>query len=56
MNDFLLGIASFGLVLIPLVIIHEFGHFIAAKLSATLSAARHASSLVEGVRIDVIDS
>ena len=33
MSDFLLGLASFGLVLIPLVIIHEFGHFIAAKLS-----------------------
>jgi RIP metalloprotease RseP len=33
MNDFLLGVASFALVLIPLVIIHEFGHFIAAKLS-----------------------
>ncbi|MBN2304266.1 MAG: RIP metalloprotease RseP [Anaerolineae bacterium] len=33
MNDFVLGIAAFGLVLIPLVVIHEFGHFIAAKLS-----------------------
>ncbi|MBN1202394.1 MAG: RIP metalloprotease RseP [Anaerolineae bacterium] len=33
MTDFLLGVASFGLVLIPLIIIHEFGHFIAAKLS-----------------------
>jgi regulator of sigma E protease len=33
MNDFLLGVASFLLVLIPLVIIHEFWHFIAAKLS-----------------------
>lgn len=32
MTDFLLGLASFGLVLIPLVVIHEFGHFIAAKL------------------------
>ncbi|MCC6801155.1 MAG: RIP metalloprotease RseP [Anaerolineae bacterium] len=32
MTDFLLGLASFALVLIPLVIIHEFGHFIAAKL------------------------
>ncbi len=32
MTDFLLGVASFGLVLIPLVVIHEFGHFIAAKL------------------------
>ncbi len=29
---FLFGVASFLLVLIPLVIIHEFGHFIAAKL------------------------
>ena len=33
MDSFLLGVASFMLVLIPLVIIHEFGHFIAAKLS-----------------------
>ncbi len=33
MNDFLLGLASFVLVLVPLVIIHEFGHFIAAKLA-----------------------
>ncbi len=33
MSDFLMGVASFLLVLIPLVIIHEFGHFIAAKLS-----------------------
>ena len=33
MDNFLLGLASFGLVLVPLVIIHEFGHFIAAKLS-----------------------
>ena len=32
MTDFLLGLASFGLVLIPLVVIHEFGHFLAAKL------------------------
>ena len=32
MTDFLLGLASFALVLIPLVVIHEFGHFIAAKL------------------------
>lgn len=32
MTDILLGIASFVLVLIPLVVIHEFGHFIAAKL------------------------
>jgi regulator of sigma E protease len=32
MSNFLLGLASFGLVLVPLVIIHEFGHFIAAKL------------------------
>lgn len=30
--DFLLGIASFLIVLIPLVILHELGHFIAAKL------------------------
>jgi regulator of sigma E protease len=33
MDNFLLGLASFVLVLVPLVIIHEFGHFIAAKLS-----------------------
>jgi regulator of sigma E protease len=33
MDSFLLGLASFGLVLIPLVIIHELGHFIAAKLT-----------------------
>jgi regulator of sigma E protease len=33
MENFLLGLASFVLVLVPLVIIHEFGHFIAAKLS-----------------------
>jgi len=32
MSDFLLGVASFALVLIPLVILHELGHFIAAKL------------------------
>ncbi len=32
MDGFLLGVASFLLVLIPLVVIHEFGHFIAAKL------------------------
>ncbi len=32
MTDFLLGLASFALVLSPLVVIHEFGHFIAAKL------------------------
>lgn len=32
MDNFLLGVAAFGLVMIPLVIIHEFGHFIAAKL------------------------
>ncbi len=32
MTDFVLGLASFVLVLIPLVVIHEFGHFIAAKL------------------------
>ena len=33
MNEFLFGIASFVLVLVPLVILHEFGHFIAAKLA-----------------------
>ena len=33
MMDFVLGLAAFGLVLVPLVIIHEFGHFIAAKLA-----------------------
>jgi len=33
MDNFLLGLASFVLVLVPLVIIHEFGHFIAAKLA-----------------------
>ena len=33
MDGFLLGLASFVLVLVPLVIIHEFGHFIAAKLA-----------------------
>ncbi|MBI5958424.1 MAG: RIP metalloprotease RseP [Chloroflexi bacterium] len=33
MNNFFLGLASFVIVLVPLVIIHEFGHFIAAKLS-----------------------
>jgi regulator of sigma E protease len=32
MSNFLLGLATFGLVLVPLVIIHEFGHFIACKL------------------------
>jgi len=32
MDNFLLGLATFVLVLVPLVIIHEFGHFIAAKL------------------------
>ena len=31
-NDFLLAIAAFGLVLIPAIIVHELGHFIAAKL------------------------
>ena len=31
-NDILLAIAAFALVLIPAVIIHELGHFIAAKL------------------------
>ncbi|NDJ78915.1 MAG: RIP metalloprotease RseP [Chloroflexi bacterium] len=33
MDGFILGFASFVIVLVPLVIIHEFGHFIAAKLS-----------------------
>lgn len=33
MDNFLLGLASFVLVLVPLVTIHEFGHFIAAKLT-----------------------
>ncbi|MBN1564823.1 MAG: RIP metalloprotease RseP [Anaerolineae bacterium] len=32
MDSFFLGLASFVIVLVPLVIIHEFGHFIAAKL------------------------
>lgn len=32
MDNFLLGLASFVLVLVPLVIVHELGHFIAAKL------------------------
>jgi regulator of sigma E protease len=32
MDSFVFGLASFVLVLVPLVIIHEFGHFIAAKL------------------------
>lgn len=31
MSDFLLAILSFGIVLIPLIIIHELGHFFAAK-------------------------
>ncbi len=31
-NDILLALAAFGLVLIPAVIIHELGHFIAARL------------------------
>ncbi len=31
-NDILLAVAAFGLVLIPAVIIHELGHFIAARL------------------------
>lgn len=31
-NDILLALAAFALVLIPAVIIHELGHFIAAKL------------------------
>lgn len=30
-NDLLMGILAFGLVLIPAVIIHELGHFLAAK-------------------------
>lgn len=33
MDNFFLGVASFVVVLVPLVIIHEFGHFMAAKLS-----------------------
>ncbi|MBN1679938.1 MAG: RIP metalloprotease RseP [Anaerolineae bacterium] len=33
MSDFFMGVMSFVLVLVPLIIIHEFGHFIAAKLS-----------------------
>lgn len=33
MDSFALGLASFVIVLVPLVIIHEFGHFIAAKLA-----------------------
>ncbi len=33
MDSFILGLASFVLVLVPLVVIHEFGHFIAAKLA-----------------------
>ena len=33
MDSFFLGLASFVLVLVPLVVIHEFGHFIAAKLA-----------------------
>ncbi len=33
MDNFFLGVGSFVLVLVPLVIIHEFGHFVAAKLS-----------------------
>jgi regulator of sigma E protease len=32
MDNFLLGLASFVLVLVPLVVIHELGHFIGAKL------------------------
>ena len=32
MNDILLWIISFALVLTPLILIHEFGHFIAARL------------------------
>lgn len=30
-NDFISAILAFGLVLIPAIIIHEFGHFVAAK-------------------------
>ncbi len=30
-NDFLLAVLAFGLVLIPAIIIHELGHFLAAK-------------------------
>ena len=33
MNDFFFGVASFVLVLVPLVILHELGHFFAAKLA-----------------------
>jgi regulator of sigma E protease len=33
MDNFFLGVGSFVIVLVPLVIIHEFGHFMAAKLS-----------------------
>jgi len=32
MNDFLLAVASFALLLVPMIFIHELGHFIAAKL------------------------
>ncbi len=32
-NDILLAVAAFGLVLIPAIIIHELGHFFAAKLA-----------------------
>jgi regulator of sigma E protease len=31
-NNFLLSLAAFGIMLIPAIIIHELGHFIAAKL------------------------
>jgi regulator of sigma E protease len=31
-NDVLLQVVAFGLILIPAVIVHEFGHFLAAKL------------------------
>ncbi len=33
MNDFLLAVISFLIVLGPLILIHEFGHFIAARLA-----------------------
>jgi len=31
-NDFLLSVIAFGLILIPAIIVHELGHFFAAKL------------------------
>jgi len=33
MSDFLLAVISFLIVLGPLILIHEFGHFIAARLA-----------------------